>query len=318
MMQQHAPLPAPPAPQPASPPQAAGSAWPSFAGGTARYALEWGVGLSLAIHALLLSIHFVMPDASRFKRQDKGLEVVLVNSRHAQRPDQADLLAQANLDAGGNTETPSRPATPLPPQEQSRVGDGLVEAQRRSEQPQAPQMQAMTAPKSKTAIAVDPQQVTPTDSPRQVSGYDLLDSSAAVARIEAQIDKDLVDYASRPRKKFIGARTQEYRFAQYVEDWRQKIERVGTLNYPDAARGKFYGSLLLSVTIRADGTVQSIDVHRSSGVKVLDDAARRIVQLAAPYAAFPPDIRKDTDVIEITRTWTFTNADMLQTSARKE
>ena len=176
----------------------------------------------------------------------------------------------------------------------------------------------MTTSRSRAALPVDNQQVSPTEAPRQVSGYDLLDSSAAVARIEAQIDKDLVDYSARPRKKFIGARAQEYRFAQYAEDWRQKIERVGTLNYPDAARGKLYGSLLLSVTIRADGTVQSIDIHRSSGYKVLDDAARRIVQLAAPYSPFPPDIRRDTDVIEITRTWTFTNSDMLQTSAKKE
>ncbi len=310
--------PAQPAPPPAPVRAGAAYVWPAFTGGTARYALEWGVGLSLAAHALLLSIHFVMPDAKHFKRSDKGLEVVLVNTRHARRPDTADVLAQANVDAGGNSDQKARPATPLPPQEQTRAGDHLVEAQRRSEAPQAPQMQAMTARQGKTALAVDPRQTNPTETPRAVSGYDLLDSSAAVARIEAQIDKDLMDYASRPRKKFIGARAQEYRFAQYAEDWRQKIERVGTLNYPDAARGKLYGSLLLSVTIRADGNVDSVEVLRSSGHRVLDEAARRIVQLAAPYAAFPPDIRKDTDVIEITRTWTFTNADMLQTSARKE
>ena len=305
--------PAPPAPSGLG----GGFAWPTFTGATARYALEWGVGLSLALHALLLSIHFVMPDPDQFKDKSKGLEVVLVNSRHAQRPDQADLLAQTNLDGGGtNDKHKANLATPLPPQEQSRLGDGLVEAQRRSEQAQAPQMQAMTAKRGKTAIAVDTQQVTPSEAPRQVSGYDLMDSAAAVARIEAQIDKDLMDYASRPRKKFIGARTQEYRFAQYAEDWRQKIERVGTLNYPEAARGKLYGSLLLSVTIGADGNVHNIEIQRSSGHKVLDDAARRIVQLAAPYPAFPPDIRKDTDVIEITRTWTFTNADMVKTSSR--
>ena len=303
---------------PGQPPVGTGFEWPVFAGRTARYALEWGVGLSLALHALLLSVHFVMPDPDKLMRRDKGLEVVLVNARHAQRPDTADILAQTNLDAGGNTEQKSRPATPLPPQEQTRAGDSLVEAQRRTVEPQAQQVQAMTAKQGKAAIAVDPRQTTPSEAPRAASGYDLLDSSAAVARIEAQIDKDLMDYASRPRKKFIGARAHEYRFAQYAEDWRQKIERVGTLNYPEAARGKVYGSLLLSVTIRADGSVDNIEILRSSGYKVLDDAARRIVQLAAPYGAFPPDIRKDTDVIEITRTWTFTNADILQTSARKE
>ena len=281
-----------------------------------RYALEWGVGLSLLLHALLLSVHFVMPDANHFTRTHQDLAVVLVNARHAQRPDKAELLAQTTLDAGGTSTPDARASTPLPPQTLSHAGDGLVEAQRRAETPQTPQMQAMTAPSGKTALAVDSCQTAPTEPPRQVSGYDLLDSSAAVARIEAQIDKDLVDYAARPRKKFIGARTQEYRFAQYVEDWRQKIERVGTLNYPEAARGKLYGSLLLSVTIGADGNVQNIEIQRSSGHKVLDDAARRIVQLAAPYPAFPPDIRKDTDVIEITRTWTFTNADMVKTSSR--
>ena len=313
------PQPPQPSTQPDTPPlHHRGDAWPVFTGGTARHALEWGVGLSLTLHAILLSVHFVMPDADKLRHRDKGLEVVLVNSRHAERPEQADVLAQTNLDAGGTNGPEGRPSTPLPPLEQSRSGDSLVEAQRRSETPETPQSQAMTVSRSRATLPVNNQQVSPTEAPRQVSGYDLLDSSAAVARIEAQIDKELVDYSARPRKKFIGARAQEYRFAQYAEDWRQKIERVGTLNYPAAARGKLYGSLLLSVTIRADGTVQSIDIHRSSGHKVLDDAARRIVQLAAPYAPFPPDIRRDTDVIEITRTWTFTNSDMLQTSAKKE
>ena len=104
----------------------------------------------------------------------------------------------------------------------------------------------------------------------------------------------------------------ESRFAQYVDGWRVKVERVGNLNYPEAAKGKAYGSLLLSVIIRADGSVQQVLVDRSSGHRVLDDAARRIVQMASPYAAFPPDIARDTDIIEITRTWTFTTSDRLQ------
>lgn len=302
--------------RPTPPPEQGG--WPVFAGRSARYALEWGVGISLLLHALLLSVHFVMPDAKHFKRNEKGLEVVLVNSRHAERPDKADILAQTNLDAGGNTEAKVRPSTPLPPQDTSRVGDSLIEAQRRSEVQQAPQVQAMTAPRSKTTLAVDPQQTNPTEAPRPTTGYDLMDSAAAVARVEAQIDKDLVEYAARPRRKFIGARAQEYRFAQYEESWRQKIERVGTLNYPPAARGKLYGSLLLTVTIKADGSVANVEIQRSSGHRVLDDAAQRIVQLAAPYAVFPPDIRKDYDEISITRTWTFTNSDKLHTQKQKE
>ena len=120
-------------------------------------------------------------------------------------------------------------------------------------------------------------------------------------------------YQERPRKRFIGANAREYRFAQYEEDWRAKIERIGTLNYPAEARGKLYGVLRLTVTIRPDGSVESIDLDRSSGLKVLDRAAFRIVQMAAPFATFPADIRKDTDLLVITRTWFFAQGDKVWT-----
>lgn len=146
-----------------------------------------------------------------------------------------------------------------------------------------------------------------------LSGREMASSALAMARLEAEISKNVEEYNKRPRKKNIGVRADEYRFAQYVEDWRLKVERIGTLNYPDAAKGKLYGSLVLSVNILSDGTVQKIEINRSSGHKILDDAARRIVQMASPYAAFPPDIRRDTDIIEITRTWAFTRNDALET-----
>jgi protein TonB len=120
-------------------------------------------------------------------------------------------------------------------------------------------------------------------------------------------------YEKLPRRKFIGARTQEYRFAQYVEDWRAKVERIGNLNYPEMARrDKIYGKLALTVSIRADGSVESIEVNRPSGQRILDASAVRIVKLSAPFAPFPPDIRKDTDIISITRTWIFTSTDKLE------
>ena len=109
-----------------------------------------------------------------------------------------------------------------------------------------------------------------------------------------------------PKRRFIGARAEEYRFARYVEDWRLKVERIGNLNYPEAARAqKLYGSLLLTTGIRADGSVESVVVERSSGKRILDVAASHIVEMGSPYAAFPPDIRRDTDILYITRTWTF-------------
>ena len=270
--------------------------------------------ISAVVHGLLLLIQFRMPESK--PTRDKGLEVVLVNTRHAKAPDQADVLAQANVDGGGNTEQDARPSTPLPPQPERQDGDALVDARRRAPEPVREQKQVITRDKAPAAIAAAPkkaEQPPPRPEPQpQLSGLDLLDSAAAVARLEAQIDRDLQELAKRPRRKFIGARAKEYRFAQYVEDWRQKVERVGTLNYPEAARGRLYGSLLLSVSIRADGTVDKVSVQRSSGHTLLDEAAVRIVRMAAPYAPFPPDIRKEFDIIEITRTWTFTNTDQVR------
>ena len=270
--------------------------------------------ISLTLHGLLLLIQFRLPESKPVR--DKGLEVMLVNTRHAKAPDKPDVLAQANVDGGGNTEQNVRPSTPLPPQPTRQDGDALIEAKRRTPEPVREQKQVITRDKAPAKVAAAPkkveQPVPRPEPPPQVSGLDLLDSAAAVARLEAQIDRDLQELAKRPRKKFIGARAQEYRFAQYVEDWRQKVERVGTLNYPEAARGKLYGSLLLSVSIRADGSVDKVGVQRSSGHKVLDDAAVRIVTMAAPYAPFPPDIRKDYDIIEITRTWKFERSDRVR------
>jgi protein TonB len=150
----------------------------------------------------------------------------------------------------------------------------------------------------------------------QPSGRSLADLSRAARRLQAQIDRQTEQYQKRPRKKFIGARAAEYRFAQYEEDWRIKIERVGTLNYPAEARGRHYGNLRLTVTIRPDGSVESVELDRSSGLKVLDAAAFKIVRMATPFAAFPPEIRRDTDLLVITRTWFFGQGDKIWTEAR--
>lgn len=144
-----------------------------------------------------------------------------------------------------------------------------------------------------------------------VTGRDLADRSLAMMQLQAQIKKGTEEYQTGPRKRFIGANEREYRFAQYEADWRARIERVGTSNYPEEARGKLYGTLRLTVTIRPDGNIDSIELDRSSGIKVLDEAAFRIVRIAAPFAAFPPDIRRDTDLLVITRTWTFAQGDKI-------
>ena len=288
--------------------------WPAFLERMPPHQRHLTVALfvSLAAHAVLLSIHFKLPQALG-RMSERALDVILVNSKHASRPDKAQAKAQANLDGGGNTEEDRRAKTPLPPSAQTREGNELIEAQKRVAELEALQQQMM-AQAQKSPVAVAPQSHTDKAPPdvAQISGADLASAALAIARIEGQIARQMEDYNQRPRRKFIGARTQEYRFAQYVEDWRQKIERVGNLNYPSAARGRHYGSLVLTVVIRQSGDLDRVEINRSSGNHVLDDAAVRIVRLAAPYATFTDAIRRDTDLLEITRTWTFTRADQLQ------
>ena len=282
---------------------------------TTGRSLWLAIGVSLFLHAALLSLHFQFPDASR-AFQDKALDIILVNSKSARKPSKAQALAQANLDGGGNTDQDRRATTPLPPSAKQQSGAELEQAQRRVHELEAQQQRLMTHARSKTSIAPKPDKEAQIEPTPGVSGRDLAQSALAMARLEAEIAKNVDDYNKRPRKKFVGTRADEYRFAQYVEDWRLKVERIGTLNYPEAAKGKLYGTLVMTVTIKSDGVVDKVEINRSSGHKILDDAARRIVAMGGPYAAFPPDIRRDTDILEITRSWNFTSSDNLETKAR--
>jgi len=278
--------------------------------------LQVALVVSLVIHALVvLMIGQREPVKNRLTNQSPPLEVVLVNSRSATAPTQAEALAQANLDGGGTTEANRRAKSPLPVVKRDQPAPEVALQTRKLEELEREARRLMTQVKQDTA-AVEQPEPRPQPQPEKVeapNAADILRRSVEVARLEAQISKDWDAYQKRPRRRFVGARTQEFRFARYVEDWRAKIERVGTLNYPPAARDqRIFGSLQLTVAIRRDGTVESVEINRPSGQRVLDEAAVRIVTLAAPFAAFPPDIAKDTDVLSITRTWTFTRADQFQ------
>ncbi|MBI3376128.1 MAG: TonB family protein [Betaproteobacteria bacterium] len=276
--------------------------------------LTVSVGLSILLHALALSVHFRFPDALGLKANSQPLEVFIVNAKTKQKPSRREALAQANLDGGGNVDEQRRAKTPLPATQPADAGADLAQAKRRQQELETQQQRLLAqARESSSRVQADAQQA-PTETPQpQASGRDLADLSLAAMRLQAQLDKRLEEYQKRPRKNFIGARATEYRFAQYEEDWRAKVERVGTLNFPAEARGKLYGNLRLSVSIRADGSVDAIDLERSSGLKVLDQAAFRIVRMASPYAAFPDDIRRDTDILVITRTWFFGPGDKIWT-----
>jgi periplasmic protein TonB len=270
------------------------------------------LGLSIALHAGFLAVHFKFPEGSRLK-SSQPLEVVLVNAKTRERPAHAEVLAQANLDRGGNVDERRRARTPLPVTEPRASGKDLMDAQRRVRELEAQQRELLaTARESPARVPVEtPRQEKSEEPAPRLSGRDLADLSLAAMRLEAQIDRQLDAYQKRPRKKHIGARTVEYRFAQYEEDWRMKVERLGTLNYPPEARGKLYGNLQLTVTIKWDGSVVGMELDRSSGLKVLDAAAFKIVRMASPYAAFPADIRREFEELVITRTWFFGQGDKL-------
>lgn len=273
--------------------------------------MQVAVVVSVLIHAFVVfGLSFKMPDPSRLAGE-QPLEVTLVNTRSQTRPLKADALAQANLDGGGNTDAARRAKSPLPVPREPKDGADLTMAQKRVEQLEREAKQLMTQKNSKTMVASAPDAPQPKDEQQAApNGVDLVNRSMEIARLEASIAREWDSYQQRPRRRFIGARTQEYRFARYVEDWRVKIERVGEVNYPQAARDqKMYGSLVVTVSIKSDGSLERVDINRSSGNRILDAAAMHIVQLAAPFAPFPPDIAKDTDIIGITRTWIFTRSD---------
>lgn len=147
----------------------------------------------------------------------------------------------------------------------------------------------------------------------QVKAAEILASrNLAVAELTARIRHGSAASANRPRRKAIGAGTREYKYANYLEAWCRKVERVGNLNYPEEAkRRKLYGNLTLQVALRADGNLERVRVLRSSGFDLLDEAAVRIVELAAPFSPFPPAIRAETDMLDITRTWRFLSSTRL-------
>ena len=136
-----------------------------------------------------------------------------------------------------------------------------------------------------------------------------------IAHLSAEIDQSMKAFSRQTRHRFISANAREFRDAAYLDAWRAKVERIGNLNYPDEAkRRNLSGSLVLDVAVNANGSLHDVLIRRSSGYKILDDAAVQIVKLAAPFAPFPEEMRKDTDVLHIIRGWQFLNDNRLITS----
>ncbi|WP_200157615.1 energy transducer TonB [Allochromatium vinosum] len=221
----------------------------------------------------------------------------------------ADTEAPAG-DAGLRTVTPE-PATESTPTEAPPHDDPLA----RPDAMTLPLREPPTAPILATEAEAPPRPEVDPLTPRQtvVDAAQILASQGLeVARLTSSQTASAAGGSKRARRKSISASTREFRYASYLAAWAQKVERIGNLNYPQAARDqRLYGSLILHVAVRADGSLENIRVVRSSGFDLLDQAAIRIVELAAPFSPFPPDIAAETDMLDIVRTWQFMRGDVL-------
>ncbi len=268
--------------------------------------------VSAAVHGMVLSTQFVQINPRLFEDTNLPMEVVLVNARSAEAPLNPDALAQVSLAGGGNTDDDRRAKSPLPasPHSESGAGDAALQARVAELEQQARALLSQLQPDA--ALKSRPQPTPQQAEQVSVDTSQLTAQAREMAQLQARISQQWDEYQKRPKRAFVGANVREYAFARYVEDWVAKVERVGNLNYPEAARRQgIYGSLKLTVSIYADGRIETIEVDRPSGSKILDAAATRIVELAAPFAAFPEDMRKKADILSITRTWTFTRSDQL-------
>ncbi len=271
--------------------------------------------LALTIHAFILySISF---DVSRERppAPERTLDITLVQPKPKPKPiENPDFLAQQDQEGGGDQTRKERQTSPLGNPEATPKPKPALELERSGAEEMQPRRTAeiITTTEAPRAEVVPPPKPNVKAKPRTKISQLLASTQQEIDRLTAELDRRSLSASRQDRRKAVNASTQEYKYASYLEAWRSKVEKIGNLNYPDEAkRNKLYGNLLMHVAVRADGSVERIRVVRSSGHKLLDDAAVRIVRLAAPFAPFPPEIRQEVDVLDITRTWQFLDGNTL-------
>lgn len=260
--------------------------------------------LSVLLHAMVvLGIGFAVEDAAPVM---PTLDVILSQTRTALTPAQADFLAQANNQGGGEHDRSARPSAPQAgplPQPEDGLAPRPLRAQTPAPSPPAEARVITTIRAPESAASPQPRpEVEPAPLP---AGQEKIARDIAMARLAAEIQLRSEQYARRPKRKFVSASTREYAWAEYLRGWVDRVERVGNLNYPDEARRRRIGGLVvISVGVRRDGSVESTRIVQSSHIPLLDEAALRIVKLAAPFAPLPRT-KDDPDILHVTRTWQF-------------
>lgn len=282
--------------------------------------LSVALSVSVLLHAALLTVRFVAPEAFQLKPADPGLEVILVNAKHAKAPVKADALAQANLDGGGNADA-GRSKSPLPDLHRTETGESVKATQRRIAELEDAQKNLLSQTKKSlyTTAPVNDKKDKPDPAK---SGVDLVESSKAIARTAAEITQRIEDENKRPRKTFITPSTREVGYAMYYKEMQKRVEEIGTLNFPQRNGKKMYGELVVYIPIFQDGSIYQKDggvrIEKSSGNPDLDKAALAIVRRAAPFGRFPAKMLssdKDDLWVIITR-FNFTREERLEAELR--
>ena len=272
---------------------------------TARItALQVALGLSLAVHAGILTLRFVDPEAFERVLADTPLEVILVNARSNEAPVKAQAIAQANL-AGGGEAAQGRATSPLAASAEVRLGDTAEDARQRIDQMLQEQMQLLTQMRREAAL-MPPDSGADQGTPEQRAERE---RRRQMIKQLAEIEKRINEENARPRKRYVSPATSEAVYAVYYDAMRRKIEDRGTRDFPEVQGRKLYGELTMNVTVDARGRVVEAEVVRPSQSRLLDQRAIAIVRSAAPFGAFTGAMRRETDQIVVTSRFRFTRED---------
>lgn len=272
--------------------------------------LQIALGVSIAVHAALLTLRVVDPESFNRVFEDTPLEVILVNAKTNDKPDKARAIAQASM-AGGGDAAKGRATSPLPPamvSMQGEVSDQDLQRQMRELQEQ----QKVMLSSVKTALAAMPptdplqKKPNPEDVQREQKRRQLIE---LLAEIERRIQME----NERPKKRYISPATREGVYAIYYDRLRRAIEDKGTENFPEQGGNKLYGELTMIVTVNNDGQVLATEVVQSSGNRLLDRRAQAIAKAAGPFGAFNREMRSQADQIAVVSRFKFTRDDTLQT-----
>jgi len=270
--------------------------------------LHWALGVSVAVHTVLLTVRFVDPDAFNRVFEDAPLEVILVNARSNEKPDKAKAIAQTNMAGGGDADK-GRATSPLPPSAMTVNGDDAEDSEKKVEAMHEQQTlllaqirsQLATLPPQEHKLAKDAQQIAQENRRRQLT------------KLLAEIERRINEENARPKKRYISPATQEKAYALYYDAMRRRIEDRGTENFPQIAGNKLYGALTITLTVNHDGKVLEVDVVQTSGNTALDRRALAIAKSSGPFGMFTTEMRKNADQLVLVSQFRFTRDETLET-----